>query len=51
MMFDMPSGGSRVGAGRKKLAPENKKIQLRIYVTEKEATLLKDYLKKIRVAQ
>lgn len=44
----MPSGGARVGAGRKKIAPENKKKQLRIYVTQFEEKRIKEFLKKLR---
>lgn len=44
----MTSGGARVGAGRKKIAPENKKKQLRIYVTQIEEEKIKEFLKKLR---
>lgn len=44
----MPSGGARAGAGRKKIALENKRKQLRIYVTPQEEQKIKELLKELR---
>ena len=44
----MPSGGARVGAGRKKLPPEKKKKEDSFHLTQDEEKKLREYLKKLR---